>query len=812
MAKKIIISLIFSLFVFTVLGQTKEIEAVKINTAPRIDASFDEDFWQTTPTATNFVQYEPYNGNLPSQKTEVKICYSDNAIYLFATCYDEKSDDVFTTLSQRDNLGQADYFGVYIDPYNNGLTAYGFFVTAAGVQVDIKLNENSEDYNWDAVWNSAVRTTENGWQIEMEIPYSAFRFPASDLQNWNINFYRNIQRLRETNTWNFIDNKESGRTNQSGKLTNIKNIDPPVRLAFFPYVSSYVQKNTELDKPGYSAIGGMDLKYGINESFTVDMMLVPDFGEVQSDDQVLNLSPFETYYNEKRAFFTEGMEIYNRGGIFYSRRIGRTPSLYSSVNDSLAENEIISKNPNATQIINTTKFSGKTQSGFGIGILNGMTTNTYAKIYDTITGETRQVLTEPFTNYNVVAVDKALPNNSYMSFTNTNMSVYGNRYFSDVSAADLKLRNKKNSYSIFFRGAISQINDNSETTNIGHYHHIALDKTSGNFRFNLTHDLWSDRYDPNDLGYLATNNTILNKASVSYNIYKPFLYFLYWRNTLYFRHKQLFEPRSYMSTQFIFNSNTTLKNHLSLGLNISVTPDDSYNYFEPRVEDRVFTEPANQYFSGWLSSDYRKRLAIDLVGGFYNTNSDLDLHQNGGWVTVSPRLRVSDKFLVVYSLNQNTDFNSYGFVGKTDDNDTIFFGERDIQTFTNTLSANYIFNNKSSLSLRVRHYWSQVDYEDYYTLQTDGSLKVLPQSYKYIKNKDINYNAFNIDLVYTWQFLPGSEFSLVFKKSISSSQDLIIPNYYQNFDEMYNENPHLNSLSFKLIYYLDYQYLKNKVF
>lgn len=807
MRRKNVIILLLLLISNILYSQSKQINAVRTTTNPQVDAIIDEDLWKTIPTATDFVQYTPYNGASPSEKTEVKITYSNDAIYIAAICYDSNPQEIYKTLSDRDDFGQADYFGIYLDPYNKGLTAYGFFVTAAGVQVDIKLNENSEDKNWDAVWDSKVRITENGWIVEMKIPYSALRFPAKNEQEWSLNIYRNIQRMRETSTWNYIDNTKSGRTNQSGKLTNLKNIEAPVRLSFFPYLSSYGEKNTELINPGYSVIGGMDVKYGINESFTLDMMLVPDFGQVQSDDAVLNLSPYETYYNEKRAFFTEGMEIFNKGNIFYSRRIGRKPSGYSSVNDTLNEGEIILKNPQATQIINTTKFSGKTNSGLGIGVLNGMTLNTYAKIIDTISNETRKIKTEPFTNYNVIALDKALPFNSYISLTNTNMSVMGSNYLSDVTATEFRFRNKKNTYSIFGRGAVSQIYNNELDPEIGHLHRISFDKTSGNFRFGLTHKIVGNKYNPNDLGYLQNNNTMQNIASINYNIYKPFLYFLYLRNSISIYHTMLYEPLNYISTQIVFNSSTTLKNHLSLGSQISYTPDETYNYFEPRVEDRVFIEPSNQYISGWLSSDYRKDLAIDIVAGFYKANES-ELHQNGGWFTFSPRLRLSDKLLLVYSLNNKYDFNSYGFVEKTEDNDTIFFGERDIETLTNTLSADYIFNNKASLSLRVRHYWSVVDYEDYYTLQNDGTLKVLYQSYKYVKNNDINYNVFDIDLVYTWHFLPGSEFSLVYKKDITSNNENIVDDFYVNFDNMFHKNPHLNSISFKLVYYLDSQYRK----
>ena len=802
--KKILI-ILFIFLNINIFAQEKKLVATEISSNVNIDGKLNEVFWEKTPIATNFIQYQPYNNQAASQRTEVKLVYDDKAIYIAAICYDSVSNNICKTLSQRDDFGQADYFGIYIDPYNKGLTAYGFFITAAGVQVDKKINNNNEDTNWDAVWNSKITHNDNGFIIEMKIPYSALRFPSNqNIQSWSINFFRYTQLNREMSSWNYIDNKKSGKITQSGKLVGLNNINAPIRLSFLPYISSYIEKSTELEKPGYSVIGGVDVKYGINESFTLDMMLIPDFGQIQTDDQILNLSPYETYYDEKRAFFTEGVEIFNKGNIFYSRRIGRRPGGYSLISDTLLENEVISKNPIETQIINTSKFSGKTKSGLGIGFLNGMTLNTYATILDTVENTERKIRTEPFTNYNVFALDQSLINNSYISLNNTNMSVFGNNYYSDVTAIESMLRNKKNSFAIFSRAAISQIYDDTAKAYIGHHYDVGFYKTSGNFRFSLKHKVYSDTYNPNDLGFLSRNNLMTNQISLSYNIYNPFWKVLYWRNTISTINQMLYEPRNYISTKFIFTSSTTFKNHLSVGIRLNLTPDVTYDYFEPRVDDRVFIERPKQYYSAWISSDYRKIFALDIVAGVYKTQ-DFDLHQDGGWFTIAPRLRINDKLIVIYDFRRNFDFNSYGFVEKTTDNDTIFFGERDIQTITNTLQANYIFNNKSFLSIRVRHYWSTVDYDDYYTLQQNGILSKLPRSYRYIINKDISYNAFNIDLIYTWQFLPGSELSIVFKKGINTLENIILDDFYENFDMLYNKSPHLNSLSFKFIYYFDYQ-------
>jgi hypothetical protein len=200
----------------------------------------------------------------------------------------------------------------------------------------------------------------------------------------------------------------------------------------------------------------MDMKLGINESFTLDMILIPDFGQVQSDDRVVNLSPYEQYYDEKRAFFMEGTELFSKGDIFYSRRIGSSPINYSAAEDSLRTGEVVRDNPSEPQLINATKLSGKTSAGLGVGVINAMTAKTTATLRDTITGETRTTETGPFTNYNMMVVDKALNKNSYVSFANTNVYRGSDYYTANVSAIDFKLTDTTNTWSVSGIGAVSQ--------------------------------------------------------------------------------------------------------------------------------------------------------------------------------------------------------------------------------------------------------------------------------------------------------------------------------------------------------------------
>ena len=380
----------FLLIVFVQLNYTaksinsdkRTLEINKVTESPKIDGILDDDCWANAAVAKDFLQFQPYNGKEPSLPTEVKIIYDDQAIYFGAIMYDNNPDSIIKDLGVRDDFTRmnSDLFTILINTFNDGVNAVEFMVSASGVQSDGKHNGNHSDSNWDGVWESEVRVTDIGWIVEMKIPYSALRFSKQNDQIWGIQFFRSIRRYREWSSWNFVDVNINGMINQMGELSEINSIEPPLRLSVTPYVSEYLENDADVNKWGNKFNAGMDLKWGISQSFTLDMILIPDFGQVQSDDEVLNLSPYEIRYNEKRPFFTEGTELFNKGNIFYSRRIGGRPK---NINDTyedgfLGSNEININNPIETKLINSTKISGRTEGGLGVGFFNAMTTAVYA--------------------------------------------------------------------------------------------------------------------------------------------------------------------------------------------------------------------------------------------------------------------------------------------------------------------------------------------------------------------------------------------------------------------------------------------------
>lgn len=779
------------------------IEATMVKEKPKIDGYLTDSIWQTAGEYSNFLQLEPYNGYPASESTKIQFAYGSSAIFVSAVCEIKNGTKIFDILTVRDDFGQADYFGIYLDPYQTGITGYGFFVTAAGVQIDQKVDGNSTNPDWDAVWYSAVVKTDSAYYVEMRIPYSAFRFPKKKTQKWNINFYRNIQQHREISTWNFVDISKTGILNQMGTITNLHNINPPIRLSLMPHTSAYLQKYNNADKNGKTYSGGLDIKYGLNESFTIDMMLIPDYSQIQADEYKLNLSPYETYYDEKRYFFTEGTEIFNKGNIFYSRRIGKVPTKYNDVPKELSDNNVIIKNPQQTRILNATKISGKTNKGLGIGFINAFTGNTYAEIHDTLNNNTKTILTEPISNYNIFAINKPIKNNSYISLTNTNFSSFGRKYYANVVAQEISLKNKNNSWSFFERFALSSIINDTIKPESGISYNLSVAKISGNLRISASQSLFDDKYNPNDLGYLKQNNTVKHSLSVTYNIFKPFGYFLSWRNSFNISQSNLYKNLKYIETNINFTSRTKLKNNMILGAIFSFNPKEVYDYFEPRVENKFYVKEPSKSIRFWLSSNYANPLAYDFNLNYHFAKLD-NKFQRGYELTFSPRIRFSNRALLVLSSAIRKEFNNIGYVDVNESKDSVFFGKRNIKYTTNSILFDYIFTKNISINLNVKHYWSLINYLDYFYLGKIGKLYPLEYSYHYLENKDVNYNSFTIDFIFKWLFLPGSEFSVVYKKLITSSSTTLIKDYYDNFENMYFNFPILNSISFKIIFYLDY--------
>lgn len=798
---------------FVASGQTdstskKVIQAVYIETVPKIDGVLDEAVWQSAPVATDFIENTPNPGRIASQKTEAMVLYTTEGIYVGAKLYDSAPDSILKQLSIRDASGNvnADNFAIYIDGMFTQQTDFTFKVTAAGVQID----QNDGDAIWDAVWNSAVKIVEDGWVVEIEIPYSQLRFPKSDQQTWGINFGRTIRRSRQEFYWSNIDPAQGNAVQQQGLLKGIERIKPPVRLSFTPYVAGYLNHSYDgatgqnTLTPNFSA--GADMKYGINESFTLDVALVPDFGDVQFDNLVYNLSPFEIYYAERRPFFTEGVELFNRANLFYSRRIGSQPARYQLADKQLDSTEFIARNPEKPYLINALKVSGRTKKGLGLGLFNALTAPSFAQIKNDL-GNSRQYETESFTNYNVVVIDQQFWNHSYVSLINTSVVRFGGYTDAITTGTEFKIADKKNLYGLSGSAAMSHrfldtlVHDKGYDS--GYRYDISFQKFSGNFRFRLRQRTMSKYYNINDIGFVGRTNFINNTASIKYNIYQPFGYILRMWSSFDFSYEMLYNPAVFTRIQFGGEWGATLKKFLSLGADFRVEPIGYNDYFEARTDGQKWAKPTWTRINFWFSSDYRKAFALD--GGInYRRFWGKGVWEGSDVISgrLKPLIRFNDHFNAILKANLTVRRNSIGYVTKIVDGggeNQIVFGSRFRQDLETSIAANYLFDNKISLTLRVRHYWAVVDYNQFYFLHSDGNMG----DANYTGNHNTNYNAFNIDLIFRWRFAPGSELNVVWKNAVLDYGTAPNYDYFNNFGTMF-ETGQNNQFSIKALYYLDF--------
>ncbi|MFI5196149.1 MAG: DUF5916 domain-containing protein [Chitinophagales bacterium] len=763
-----------------------------------IDGKLNEPAWQKADKATGFTQLSPNPGQPSGQRTEVSILYDNDAVYIGAMMYDTSPDSILKQLSARDEDGSnADAFSVSFDTYLDKQNASLFVVTASGVQLDAILKFDAANLSWNAPWYSKVNINDKGWSVEIKIPYSSLRFPKKVIQQWGVNFCRQIRRTREKSYWNVVKPDVSNVVGQSGILDGIHDVISPVRLALLPYVSAYAQNYSGANTNTLN--GGLDIKYGFNESFTLDMTIVPDFGQTLYDNTVLNLSPIEVKYDERRYFFTEGLDIFNKNDLFYSRRVGGAPVKSGTISGYLDSNEIVTQNPATTKLYNATKISGRTKHNLGIGFFNAISAPAYATVEYVPTDTTRKVETAPLTNYNVIVLDQALKNNSYLSFVNTNVSRQRDSYNADVTALLFRFSNKSNTYATDGSGDVSQLYYTGKP-DVGYRYYFDVGKTSSNYTWLLSTKSISDRFNPNDLGYLDKNNLTYYYLDQNYNTFKPFWVINNVYNHVGIGYSRTFNPDVFMQFDINGSHSVTLKNYLSFGVYWDLEPLKTYDYYEPRTLGRFYVYPENYYAGAFISSDYRKKFALDvnISNKWFSTKP-----RNSFYWAISPRYRFNDKLSMVYSISGQNAMNDVGYVDKTNDS-TIYFGVRNVNTITNALDASYIFTNTMSLKLSARHYWSQAKYLQYVFLNKYGRLD--PTTYN--TNHDINFNSFNVYAGLVWQFKPGSEMSVVYQNSIYSSGVQIINNYFDDANYTFR-SPQTNSLSVKIIYYLDYVTIKN---
>lgn len=779
----------------------KELQAKRIEKSPKIDGIANDIIWQNAKIATDFMQFNPGDGKpIPKEyKTTVRVLYDDVALYVLAEMKDPSPSKIAREFGLRDQFVQADFFAIYINPFSSPGNNYFFGVFSSGAQIDgTQTSLNGANTTWNAVWKSAINYTDNGWIVEMKIPYSALRFQNETNQTWDVNFIRHINKTREDFSWNYIDKKKDGDIVQfHGKLTNLQNITPPVRLSFYPYASLSHTRFSGENTTGYGF--GMDLKYGLSESYTLDATLVPDFSDTPYDNLELNLGPFEQYYSEQRAFFTEGMSLFNKGDLFYSRRVGGKPIDYYKV-QYIGDEEAVIDNPDKAQLINAIKISGRSKNGLGIGIFNAITNETEAVILDDMSHKTRKVVTQPLTNYNVLVLDYNYSGNSSVSLINTNVTRFGKTRDADVIGIAYDIFAQKNTLNFSGTSAMSLINNNDELTK-GYKFNTAVSKKIKAHSFEVSLRLQDEKFDINDLGYNRVNNFAKLDFGYGYSLLKPTKHFNSLRFGFDIGFDRRFKPFTKIQNDVSMRLMATNKKYLSYGMGLEYVTD-AYDYYEPRVPGRYFLDKEHGGLWAYLSTDYRKKFAFDVnVARFTKFNNEQEFYKIG----TSYRYRISKQFKLNYKIEYVKMDNFKGFVNIV--NNDIIFGNRMQTSLTNTMGANYYFNTKSGINLNFRHNWTPVTYTKFYMLEENGELSLTT----YNQNEDINYNIWNVDLSYIWEFAPGSKLSLLYRNSIFNQDDMSKLSFSKNIDNMFDQ-AQKHTFIMKMTYYIDFNTVKNKWF
>ncbi|MGY8917528.1 MAG: DUF5916 domain-containing protein [Flavobacteriales bacterium] len=737
-----------------------------------LDGKLDEAAWVNAESTSDFTQLAPNPGKPSSFKTEVRIIFDDDAIYVGARMFDTSPDSILMELSARDVIKNSDEFGIMFCPYNDGNNGVVFTTTPAGVFFDMILSSAGADSGWDAVWDVRTAVDYKGWVAEFRIPWAALRFAKMEEGEdviWGVNIWRGIKRYREMAFWEPRDpTLQVNGVAETGEIHGFSNITPPPRLTFFPYASSYVE-SIENGAIGTRFNGGLDFKAGLGDAFTLDMTLIPDFGQVVTDNLVLNLSPYEIQLADNRPFFTEGTDLFKKSGLFYSRRIGE-----------------------GKRLINATKLSGRTSGGLGIGALQAFALDTSDS--------------SALTSYSVAVLDQTLPNNGYIHGVSTFVTHESDVESALVQGIDFEVRNKLNSYSV--TGAASYSPG-------GHRLSVGLNKISGNFTMGIGRNSVSEFYDPNDLGYQQAPNKIINSIGFGYKIVEPFGRFLKLFSNGGVVHKSLYNPKSFTELNIQLECGVITNKFMFYKVGFTTSPLRGYDYFEPRIEGMSWKLPSWGDMDFIISTDYRKRLAFDLRIARSIAFTE-GVEWNGVDLRLSPRFRASDKLSFKYIYSFQGKSSELGFATlqmNSLDEDVSVFGRRNNNSETHVINGTYIISNRASIDARLRHYWSTVDYLEFYSLGSDSELH--STSLIEIDNDgnseyDVNYNAWSVDLGLTWNFPSGSELSIVWKNTLQSQGQMLPTGYFDNWEQMLEES-FINSLSIKALYYLDYSNIRRQL-
>lgn len=782
------------------------LHAVRVAQGPVIDGDLSDAAWKNAPEFTDFTQHDPDDGKPATLRTSIRIVYDDHAIYFGAKMTDPEKPTGL--LVRRDTLGQSDFLSINIDPRHDRLSGNAFTVQPADVQGDtILYNDIGEDPSWDGVWDSAVKIVPDGWIAEVRIPFSQLRFPDKPVHVWGVNITRRTIRTNEISRIVNTKKGDNGFVSHFADIDGLEGIHRGKPLELVPYsvarsdlLSRKDPNNPLIKSSDYRADGGLDVKYALTSDLTLTGTINPDFGQVEVDPAVVNLSQFETFYPEKRPFFTEGLNIFKFGdtpapshfnfffppSLFYTRRIGRAPQ--GSPNADFVDA------PSETTILGAAKVTGKL-GGFSIGVLDALTAAEHARFVTGSLSGREQV--EPMTNYFVsrgtkdigdgsrvgfmlTSVNRRLPEelsslrdsavtggvDGFTSFLKKAWILEGSLVGSEVTGSPEAIANTQTSSSRYYQrpDAENFHFDPTRTSLSGWGGRAMLSKATGFWRPNVQVQVFSPGFETNDTGFMQRTDIISTHALMQYVNENPaglfrdrYGWFGVWQNRNF--DGNTFERGAFADMQGVFQNYWNA--HFSLFLNGDA------------ISDRLTRGgPLARTPSGWssdtnLGTDDRKTLAFGLNGHADRYGDGSYNHSLG--VTATARPRANLQFTAGPVLTRSHDHTAY--VSTFDDpTATLTFGHRYLfadleqRSFEFDTRADWTVSGHLSFQLFLQPFVATGDYHDYHSLAAARTRDYTPFTGA-VASPDFNFRSVRGSAVVRWEFRPGSALYVVWNEN-----------------------------------------------
>lgn len=783
----------------------RAVQVVRITAPPILDGFLNDDVWKSAEPATDFIQRDPDEGTPASEQTEVRILYDDEAMYFGAMMFDSEPDQIVARLSRRDNVIETDRVAIFIDSFHDHQNGHEFTFNAAGGKVDILLYDdaNKEDKSWDAVWDVRTQILTNGWSAEVRIPFSMLRYRSnisdSTEQKWGINFRRRISRKSEQDRWVQVPKSQTGFISHFGHLVGLKNLPSSHRIELLPFVLSKQQwqpaKSDQQRIGKFSGNAGLDFKYSLFNNILLDVTVNPDFGQVEADPAVLNLSTFETFYPEKRPFFIEGTHITRfttfgdefGPGMFYSRRIGRA---LSTSEVSVATKGKIIDMPQATTILGATKISGKTNNGTSIGVLQAFTKEMRAIVADSA-GTTSEQVVEPFAHYNILRVRQDVLDNSIVGLILTS-TAKEKRYPALTAGGDWNLKLDANKYQLDGFLGVSYAKNVVRERSLGSAGKVSFSRIADeHWLWSVSSDFTSKEYNINDVGFFRRPNDFGFVGSLTYKEDKPVDFARNYSVQLFLHERENFDKANIVR-QAQLSGSVLSTNYWTFNAAVSV---DVGHYDDRETRGNgLYTRPGVYNANISMLTDGRKD-----VNGSLSIRSVWDNNQRFGWgltggLEVKPASWMEYQLEVGYNgvRNQRAWIENETLGGST----ASIFGNRSTHDVNFTLRSTITFTPDLTLQFYGQVFLAKGHYENF--LRLAGPTDFVPHNYA--NNPDFNSQALNTNLVLRWEYLPGSTLFLVWSQARRGSSSDYFRSFVDDFGDTFRAPP-ANVLLFKVSYW-----------